>query len=422
MKKMLLFLIVLACMLSLYATDFTYTGFFKTRTALFNNIAPEGNSRTTHYLDSKIGVELVFSSSDILKAVWKVQMGSRNPKYIDYVEWGNAAEGGGIDTRGFNIQTVDAYIDFQCPMTKADWKIGLQWWGDDHSLVWDDDFAAIVMNKQITKNSNLELGYAKLVEGHDWDTDAPTDTDNDLYLVNFNTPFINMQNLMRFTERDDVTGPHVNRFDLWLMPNYTLELNPLNLDLMAAYNYSTEKSGITNNGWAFSAKGTIDIKPKLGIDFLMTSGNDYSEDKKTTEFKVISEWYLNGLTIFGRGSSHEHANIGWRSFTASNEGQGILSIVGTAEVPVSQITTMIGAVGYVSAMSKKYLSDDGTTVLEAKSTLMGTEINVTAKNTITEELSFVIQAAYGIPGDYYKNGNQDIDNLYQMNAYIQYTF
>jgi hypothetical protein len=421
MKKYLILLILVMGFVWLYATDFTYNGFFITRAALFNNIAPDGFSKTTNYIDSKICVEMTFSTSDILKAVWKVQMGSRNPKYIDYVEWGNSAEGGGIDTRGMNIQTVDAYLDYQCPMTKAEWKIGLQWWGDSHSLVWDDDFAAILGNRQITKDINLEIGYAKLIEGHDWDEDAPTDMDNDLYLLNLSTKVFKMQNLMRFTERDDAEGPHVNRFDLWLMPNFSIEFNPMTIDLTAAYNYSTEKSGITNNGWAISAKGTVNIKPKLGFDVLVTSGNDYSEEKTTTEFKVISEWYLNGLTIFGRGSSHEHANVSWKSFSASNEGQGIMSFVGTVEVPVSKMTTLIGAVGYLSAMTKKYIDDNGD-IQETQGTQMGSEINITAKNKLTDELSFVLQGAYGMAGDYYKIEDEDLDNLYQLNGYIQYSF
>lgn len=420
MKKLVVSCLLLMSVFMLAATDFTYTGLLKTRAALFNTLAPSEEGETINYIDSKLAVEMTFSTSDALKAVWKIQVGSRNPRYIDYVEWGNSDQGGGIDTRGINLQTVDAYLDYKCPVTKSEWKVGLQWWGDDHSLVWDDDFAAIMMNKQVW-NTNLEMGYAKLVEGHDWEEDDTADTDSDLYLVNFTTKLFNMQNLFRFTERDAIDTPRVNRFEMWMMPNLVATLNELSVDIMGAYYYSSEKSGHTNSGWAFSAKGTLDIKPKFGFDVLMTSGINANDTKKTNEFRTISEWYMNGLTIFGRGSSHEHACVGWGDFGVYNRGQGIMSLVGTVEVPVSTKTTVTGAMGNVTAMTKKFIGEDGD-VHQTKGTEMGFEVNVASKTALTPELTLSVQGAYGIPGDYFKFGNEDLDNLYQLNGYIQYSF
>jgi len=47
-------------------------------------------------------------------------------------------------------------------------------------------------------------------------------------------------------------------------------------------------------------------------------------------------------------------------------------------------------------------------------------MNVAAKTAITPELTLSVQGAFGIPGDFYSS--EDLDNLYQLNGYIQYSF
>ncbi|HNX01120.1 MAG TPA: hypothetical protein PKK33_07120, partial [Candidatus Cloacimonadota bacterium] len=74
MKKVLVICLLISATAFLFATDFTYTGFLKTRAAMFNTIPPTDENKTVHYIDSKLSLEMTFATSEALKAVWKVQV------------------------------------------------------------------------------------------------------------------------------------------------------------------------------------------------------------------------------------------------------------------------------------------------------------------------------------------------------------
>jgi hypothetical protein len=404
MKKALFLLLILTAFTCASALDFVYNGYLATRGALFNDISHNSNSYSS--IDSRLGLAMEFQTSADLKAIWKVQVG----KGLDgYVQWGNSAEGGGIDTRGINLQTIDAYVDYHHAATNMDWKVGLQYWADHNSLVWDDDFAALITNFHATPNLQLELGYAKLQEGFLDDSN-----DTNLFLLNA-LLFENkagLQDLVLVDQSNEITS-------VWLMPYYSFKKDEFSADIQAAWNFTNyHDQDYAEMGYAFSAKGKVELQSTLGFDILITSGNNNKNSKSGTAFHNISEWYTNGLTIFGRGLVHEDAFVGW--FGTNNNDHGLISIVGNMSHQLNNNMRVYADLGGVSAIYQKDRFDD----IDRQGKFMGLELNAGLKYIIAPELVLDTMGAIGAPGNFFKvsDGSEANEMLYQLVSKLTFIF
>jgi len=383
MKKALMLIVLVVAIASLAAQNFSYSGELRTRGTMYNDVSV--NSKTTSYIDSRLHLTLENKMNENLKAVAMFEIGD--------IVWGDALSGGGLDTRGTNVETANLYVDYLCPVTNMNAKVGLFWWGDHQSLVFDDDWAGISLSKKVLDNYSLEIGLAK-------ETDhKTTNSDNsDVYFAAFTNDNMGVQALYKNYNNG-------NSYDFWLLPYYSTKFNEIDLDAVVGITMGRDDAAdVDNFGWAISAKMKMQAMIDLGMNVLITSGDDQGQEKT---FKSLGncEWYFNGLQIFGRGI-HTDANVSWNG--AENGGYGLIQLVLTGSKQMTDMTRVHGAIGMTNTMAKK--NDE---------TYMGSEVDLGAEMKLYEALHFDIVGAYAIPGDALA---KDIDDLYQLSGVLTYKF
>ncbi len=391
MKKIIVVVLLLGLLgASLFAQNgFTVNGKLRTRMALFNGIGDGAPSNS--WVDSRLRMKFANSFNENAKMVWQVEVGD--------LKWGTSPSAD-LGNDGINVETKHAYMQFKCPNLPINATIGLQAWYDHDSLVLDDDFPAMMFSTKV-RNFDLQFGTAKLEEN-----DIAKDDDLDLFFLNFaRGKTFGMQNIIERSNGGD-------NLDMWFMPYYSLNMNALSLDLKAAYNLGSYKdaaadgSDITNGGYAFALKAKYKTVANIGFDFLYTSGDDGSDAESTTIFNTISEYYVNGLEIFGQGVN-DSVQQGWNG--PGNGDLGLISAVLTASYPLSYMDVN-AAVGVVNSVEDN----------ENGETAMGTEFDLGLSKKLDKNVEFKLVGAYAIPGDGYFG--DDVDNFYELSSFLRYSF
>ncbi len=168
MKKYFMMMVALAVAVVvatpvLAAVEFKYGGQFRTRIYGSNNVfdGSDEGSDNLNFLDQRLRVYFTFQASENLKVVWKLEVGDST--------WGNdwptagtatLGKGGRVGADSQNVETKNAYIDFNIPNTLVPIKIisGIQELVLLNSWIVDDDFSAIVAKAKLDPFS-LTLGY-----------------------------------------------------------------------------------------------------------------------------------------------------------------------------------------------------------------------------------------------------------------------
>lgn len=394
MKKIIVVVLLLGLVgATLFAQNgFTVNGKLRTRMALYNGIGDGAPSNS--WVDSRLRMKFANSFNANAKLVWQVEVGD--------LKWGTSPSAD-LGNDGINVETKHAYMQFKCPNLPINATIGLQAWNDHDSLVLDDDFPAMMFNTKVS-NFDIQFGTAKFAEN-----DFAKDDDLDLFFLNFASgKMFGMQNIIRRSNGGD-------NLDMWFMPYYCLNMDALSLDLKAVYNMGSYKaaaadgSDITNGGFAVALKAKYKTVANLGFDFLYTSGDDGSDAKSTTVFNSISEYYVNGLEIFGYGVN-DSVEQGWAgNWDTGNGGLGLMSIVAHASYPLNNITVNAAA-GMVNSVEKN----------ENGKTAMGTEFDLGLARKLDKNVEFKLVGAYAIPGDGYFGDK--VDNLYELSTFLRYSF
>ncbi|MCK4654647.1 MAG: hypothetical protein KAU01_09390, partial [Candidatus Cloacimonetes bacterium] len=298
MKKFnIVLLILFALSIALLAeSNFSTNGVFRTRMMMYNADDDNGigDPMFTHsYIDSRFRMSFINTFNEKIKGVLQIEIGD--------IIWGDAKKGGGFTTDGINIETKHAYLEFLCPKSKVNFRIGLQAWKEHRGLVLDGDMAAFLLSKNF-RNLNVELGTAKFEENK-----LHKDDDVDIFFLNFTQNKYGIHNILRRSEGGD-------NIDVWFMPYFIHKMNEISLDITVIYNYGnyieTAAGDVTNNGYGVDIKATYENHCTASLEFLYTSGEDEDDSESTTIFKTAGEHYCNGLEIFGRGT-FDNFGAGW---------------------------------------------------------------------------------------------------------------
>jgi len=398
MKKLTLVMLLIGLVMSLMATNFTMSGDFRTRMSYFKAINADDASNFT---DSRAQLSFNAEVEKGLNFIYTLRTG-------DFV-WGNNTFANNVD-----VKTHHAYVKWLCPLTGMEAKAGYQAWYDHKSLVLDDDVAAlIVTNKDLVPGFNFQLGYVNLAES----SNGSAVKDNTVYMFNVDQAISEdmgwgFNTLIKSTK--DVADNGM--MDIWFMPFMTAKLGMLNLDLMGAYNYgSYEKfaagKDATNGGFAVvcDLNANLETAGNAGLNVLFTSGDDGTDPESMTQFHTISNYYMNGLEYFGTGV-HDGVNGGW--FDASNNGLGMMSIVGKYSYPMNDRTELKLAAGMLNSVEK---NGNGETA-------MGTEVDLGMNYKFYDAYSIKLVGAYAMPGDFFKVGADSPDAVYELSSVLSLEF
>lgn len=403
MRKVMLVGIMMLTVLTLLATNFTMSGDFRTRMSLANVY---GEYENQSLIDSRAQLSFNAEIEKGLNFVYTLRTGD--------VVWGDYSRSW---SNNIDVKTHHAYVQWLCPFTGVDAKVGYQAWYDHMSLVMDDDFPAIIVTKEnVIPNLTLQAGYAALEEQqtmmvNNMIVEADTrfmmlNADhklNDEMAWGVNMLFLTKEYIKEYTE-----------FDMWFMPYFMFNQNGLNLDAMFAYNhgsYAKAYNGkdVSNGGMALALKGSFDTQGfgVPAIDFLYTSGDDGKDPESTSEFHTISNFYMNGLELFGTGVN-DGINAGW--FNPGNGGLGLMSLVFKYSYPVTEKFEAKAALGLISANEEPF---------EDAKTDMATEIDLGFNYNIYKDYSFKCVGAMAMPGEFY---GEDLENLYELSGVLEVKF
>lgn len=362
MKKLVFILLITSVALGLMAIEFEWDGEFRARGALYNytNGTPGG------HIDNRLQIGVRSEITEDLTLRAKLEFGKTG-------SWGNTIwgdTGGYIGTQDVNIKTSEAYIDYQVNKIKTKFRIGQQYWADHRSLILDDTFSGITAWHELGEDMSVMLGYIKYHEGNTYNRYD----DYQGFVFSFDTEnpinsgvqgFFNWNRTRPVFNQDPVMLK-----DFILMPYASMKLDPVNLDGVLFfqrwewYDVIGDKVEAENAiGAAFKADADIDAL-SLRADLILITDNN---------LVPLSEFYQNGLYIFGIGEHNENLGIWWRTSGDDNY--------------------------LAAALGAKYALFDGIKAFANGGMVLktGLEVNGGAEFTLVPEyLNLAIYGAYGI--------------------------
>ncbi len=405
MRKVMLVGIMMLTVLSLLATNFTMSGDFRTRMSLANVY---GEYENQSLIDSRAQLSFNAEIEKGLNFVYTLRTGD--------IIWGDFNNNW---SNNIDVKTHHAYVQWLCPITAVDAKVGYQSWYDHMSLVMDDDFPAIIITKEnVIPNLTLQAGYAALEEQLTMTIGGmPVEADSRFMMLNADHKLSETMgwgvNMLFLTS--EYVKEYTN-FDMWFMPYFMFNQNGFNLDAMFAYNHGSyvkayNGKDVSNGGMALALKASFDTQGfgVPAIDFLYTSGDDGEDPESTSEFHSISNYYMNGLEIFGTGIND---GVCYNWFSPGNGGLGLMSFVFKYSYPVTEKFEAKAAIGILSSNVDEYNG------IELK-TDMATELNLGFNYNIYKDYTFKTVGAMAMPGEFY---GEDLENIYELSGVLEVKF
>lgn len=331
MKKILLVLIPVLMTASLLAYDFDWDGEFRTRAAMYNNNMGTPGAHVDNRLQLGLKSELVPGLT--LRAKFEI---GQNGAYQNMV-WGD--NGGAISTNGINVKTNEAYIDYRVNAIKANVRVGQQYWADHRGLVLDDTFSGITFQTQSENGISAMMGYAKYNEGNFWN--RYDDMQGLIFSVDTETPIAaGVQAYFTWARINPAaTDPKMLKY-ISFQPYATLQMDPITIDAVVfaqsndSYNPINQKvEGDLTFGASLNAG--FEAGPlAVNGDVLFVSENG---------LYTLSNYYINGLYIFGLGEYNDNLGRWFMDTTEDN----YLGVTAKARYEVKKGLNAFGAAGMV---------------------------------------------------------------------------
>ena len=318
-------MIAILIMGSMFALEFDWDSEYRTRGAVYNDLAGNPGGHVDNRL--QLGFNTEFHPNFNFRAKFEIEN-----------VWGNG--GGGVGTNGVNVKTNELYIDMMVDAIKSRVKLGQQYYADHRSLVLDDTFSGITVSHELGDNMKFILGYGKYNEGGF--TNRYDDKQGLILGFSNETP-ISYGADAYFTwtrQHPFVNDPYILKY-ISLMPYVNLELDPLNLDATLLFqsndSYDWVKDKVETDllfGAAINAGSQID-QLELNADLLFLSENGLFS---------LSDYYQNNLYLFGYGEHHDDLGL-WAFATAADS---YLSITAQAKYGINEQLKAFGAAGFVN--------------------------------------------------------------------------
>jgi len=389
----------------------------------FNNTAvtkdyaynPDGlpaDPGTADFFEQRVRLGYAAKFDERLKFVSKFE--------IDYSYYGDSsyevgANGGAaVGADQVNLETKNLYLDFTCPSTGVNAKIGMQEYVDgfEGALIWAD--AAGLMFARPFGAATLSLGFFRLLD----DGDVPGDQTADLLAIDGS---------YQISERFKVGGAYylvsdnrgeadITVHSLGVNTKATLGPATVNGYLLGQFGDAGDGKNIS----AFGGNAGAEIKLGPGTaraEFCYSSGDDNADDNTVKSLQTFYNEYWYGshsLALLTRDDYGLTADYGV-IYDLGFGGRGSMIASTGYDLPLGAKTALSCNLGAGWAV-KDY--DRGGPAL-------GTEANVRLTQQVYESLTLTVRAAYLFLGNFYdgvaENG-ADPDNPWDARIVLAYTF
>jgi hypothetical protein len=342
----------------------------------------------------------------------------------------NGNDAGNLDADQLTLETKNVYLDFSCPITGANAKVGIQPWSDAYGSLF---LAADMTGAYVTKKFSpltASLGWFRFDNNDVAGSNVINRATADLFVldgkfainkdVTIGASYYNVQN--------DI-APTTPNFELLHMIglNADIKAGPASIKPFLAYQFGDKSA--TADLTAFLAGATAKIKAGPGsvnASAIYLSGDDNTtgDDKgfknisaPTSYFGPANMWLI---VRSGQGINSSNSVIG-NDVTVG--GRGLIGFFAGYEGTMDKLFYNAN-VGY--AMTAQQRTNAG---VEEESSI-GTELNAQVGYKLYDNLSACAAVAYAILGDGLNStttakrfgGVADADNPYMVNLQLSYSF
>ena len=367
-----------------------------------------------------------------------------------YDNLGGRNQGGALGSDTVNIETKWTYLDFNCPITGTNFKVGMQGLNDGYKgLIYGlgADASGIQATKSIGPVTGM-LGWFRLDDSISAARTATSfsngKTTRDLWMAAGNvnvTKDIKVGASYYFLNDDNV--PSTNVSGIGSASDYNVHilgasaaanLGPAALDAFGIYEFGTANTGtmfvpVSTHISAYA--GNLGAKVKVGpatvkANALYVSGNSTINQVGGNSFVSVNN------TTSGVGAENGMAALGGVYLLVRNPKETTNEQAIVAESSFRDQGLIGASVGTDLAIDKFFANANvgvGFTAKKAsnRNTFIGTEINGEVGYKLYDNLSAMVRAAYVVLGDYYNNKSTlhpgtDPANPYEAQLVLAYTF
>ncbi len=424
------------------AMENEFHGMYRLR-AMMSNFENAGggtlakDAPTMTVFEQRARLQYTAKASDDLKLVTHFEIDS---------SWGDAAyangrgTGGGMAADTVNLETKNVYLDFNCPLTGANVKVGIQGVNDAYKGVFfTDDMAGIFASKKFGMVT-ATAGFSRLYDYAG--ASAIGRSTDDLYLLD--AKFNLSKNLTLggsyYLVRNDVTAapvtvpvttPYKKTQDVHMLGvNAAANFGIVSADAFLAYQGGKEIAVTDRDLSAFA--GLVAVKANLAAAgtlrgaVLYTSGDDGKSTSKSTAWQSLNS--SSGVNTAKNVSSNSYYDANmlllmrskWNMDsdkalvnTTNNNNHGLTLLALGYDLKFTDKLSVSANAGYAMYSQKGTATDSA----------IGTEINAQLDYKMFANLTTSVQVAYVILGDAVKTvAGKTADNPYLTAVMMNYSF
>lgn len=382
---------------------------------------------TATYIAQRARLMYLAKANDNLKLVTQFEIDSR---------WGDNSyvvarnQGGAIGADSVNLETKSVYLDANCPVTGANFKVGIQPNGDSFKgVLFGADMAGIKASKTLG-NLDVALGFFRFNDRIASPAAVPTPAEPNTIPGKQTRDMASIDTKYSLTKNVKVGGSYYFIGDDRPNDNYVHNVGvngeavfgPLTVDGFFLYQFGDA----ANERHVSAFAGNVGARTKLGpgtarTEFLYVSG-DKGGSSTTNAFQSVDDehgYYDGNMQLLFRDAysmTIDNAIV----YTSNNNDQGVIAGFIGYDLPVtSKLSTSFNA-GF-AAVAK----ENGNTPNTANGKYLGTEVNASVDYKLYDNLTASLRGAYVFLGDYYDGvaaGNEDPRNPYMGSVILNYAF
>lgn len=382
------------------------------------------------FAEQRARLQYTAKANDNLKLVTHFELDSRfGGKKITagvngYLGTDSGNDAGNLDADQLTLETKNIYLDFNCPITGANVKVGIQPWADSYgSLFALADAAGLSATKKFG-DVTATLAWFRPYDITNGDGRGPGQFTTDLIVADAKFALNKDMKLgaSYYNVQDDATKLGYELLHV-LGLNADLTFGPANVKPFFLYEFGEYNANDDISAFAFGA--TAKVKVANGAvnlaGFYLSGDKNTSGDRdsfvnlsaSTTYFNPANMWLL----IRSGQAINSSTSILGNDLTVG--GRGSIGLFAGYEGTAGKLFYNAN-VGYMMAAEERGTEDAG----------IGTEINAQVGYKLFDNLSASAAAAYAMLGDGMSKsgktisgkGVADADDPYMFNVQLSYTF
>lgn len=375
------------------------------------------------FAEQRARIMYTAKANDNLKLVTHFELDTRFGGISTGYKGTTGNDSGNLDADQLTLETKNIYLDFNCPITGANVKAGMQPWADAYgSLFLLADMTGVIATKKFDPLT-ASLGWFRFDDNTAANAvTGPGQLTADLIVadakfalnkdITVGASYYNIQN-----DTGLVTGTTTPNYELLHMigVNADLKLGPAAVKPFAAYQFG-EKTGTADIS-AYALGATAKVKAGPGsvnlAAFYLSGDNNGTGDVKS--FQTVTP----GTTYFNP------ANM-WLLIRPNQATNTSTSVLGNDMTAGGLGTTGVFA-GYEGTMDKVFYNANVGYMMTSKENAagdksIGTEINAQVGYKVYDNLTASVAGAYAFLGDYFDATAPDADDPYLFNVQLSYAF